>query len=553
MRDAVRQKFFSALVIGIFLSSLLLSACQPAGQVSGASGSFTPGSVVAKSCGYGGRFKSIEAVDRYTVRFTLCENDPAFLSKLAIPSFVIQDEGFLNANHGRSAAMSATPNGTGPYFVKKYVAGQQIQLEANPDYWGVPAKNRTMVVRWESDPEKRLQSLIRGDVDGIDNLAAKDFEQVQNSTSLRLYYRTALNVLYAGFNNTIAPFDKEVVRQAFAKAINRQIIVDSYFPAGSMVAEQFVSPLIKPGYTDGLQWYAYDPFGARDMLRQAGYDFSKEIVLTYRDSPRSYLPRPTDVVNRIRTDLALIGIKVKANPLPSDQFFADIAAGKVGFYLLGWIPDYPDASNYYDLTFSANLERLGQPYADMNWQISQASVTSDVNARQKFYDQVNTLLKQHVPISPIAHGVDGLAFSSSIQNVTIGPLNENYVEMSSSNDRLVFLQSAEPLSLWPGDQTDVESFRIATLLYDGLVRFKFGGTDVEPDLAESWTVSSDNKVWTFYLRRGVKFTDGAQLDANDVVATFRAQWVKSDPNHTGNNGTFEYFEGFFGSFLYEKQ
>ncbi|WP_299288379.1 ABC transporter substrate-binding protein, partial [Thermoflexus sp.] len=56
-------------------------------------------------------------------------------------------------------------------------------------------------------------------------------------------------------------------------------------------------------------------------------------------------------------------------------------------------------------------------------------------------------------------------------------------------------------------------------------------------------------VWTFYLRKGVKFHNGAELDANDVVATFKAQWDAKDPNHKGRTGTFEYFGAFFGKFL----
>src|SRR5262245_5532867 len=54
----------------------------------------------AGSCDYGGEFKSIEAVDQYTVKFTLCYPDPAFLSKVAFAAFSIQDADFLNETGG---------------------------------------------------------------------------------------------------------------------------------------------------------------------------------------------------------------------------------------------------------------------------------------------------------------------------------------------------------------------------------------------------------------------------------------------------------------------
>jgi len=81
-------------------------------------------------------FKSIEAVDEFTVKFTLCAPDPAFPSKVAFSAFAIQDKDYLDANSGSSAKMSEQPNGTGPYKVKEWVRGDHITFEANPDFWG---------------------------------------------------------------------------------------------------------------------------------------------------------------------------------------------------------------------------------------------------------------------------------------------------------------------------------------------------------------------------------------------------------------------------------
>ena len=71
----------------------------------------------------------------------------------------------------------------------------------------------------------------------------------------------------------------------------------------------------------------------------------------------------------------------------------------------------------------------------------------------------------------------------------------------------------------------------------------------EPALAVSNAVNADLTEYTFTLRDGVTFHNGATLDANDVVATFAAQWDAMSPNHVGRTGTFEYFGAFFGCFL----
>lgn len=74
----------------------------------------------APDCSYGGEMKSIEAVDQYTVKFTLCTPDPAFLSKVAFPAFGLQSAAHLQATGGGGGELLNNPLGTGPYMVKEW-------------------------------------------------------------------------------------------------------------------------------------------------------------------------------------------------------------------------------------------------------------------------------------------------------------------------------------------------------------------------------------------------------------------------------------------------
>ncbi len=67
-------------------------------------------------------------------------------------------------------------------------------------------------------------------------------------------------------------------------------------------------------------------------------------------------------------------------------------------------------------------------------------------------------------------------------------------------------------------------------LFDGLVEDNGETTQTEPALAESWTVSKDGRTWTFVLRQGLQWSDGAPLTADDVLFTFRVIYDKRIPN-----------------------
>ncbi|MBI1881814.1 MAG: peptide ABC transporter substrate-binding protein, partial [Chloroflexi bacterium] len=81
-----------------------------------------------------------------------------------------------------------------------------------------------------------------------------------------------------------------------------------------------------------------------------------------------------------------------------------------------------------------------------------------------------------------------------------------------------------------------------------LLAYEIGGTAVQPSLAESYEPNEDLTEWTFHLRSGVKFHDGSELDAQDVVTSYTAQWDVASPLHTGRTGEFTYFSALFGGF-----
>ncbi|MBB1248518.1 ABC transporter substrate-binding protein [Rhizobium sp. G21] len=116
---------------------------------------------------------------------------------------------------------------------------------------------------------------------------------------------------------------------------------------------------------------------------------------------------------------------------------------------------------------------------------------------------------------------------------------------------LVYCSEASPEgfdpALYTGGQTFDASSRTA---YNRLVEFKHGGTELEPGLAESWTISPDGLEYTFKLRAGVKFqtteyfTPSRDLNADDVIFSFERQLKADHPWHKYVEGAaWEYAAG----------
>lgn len=100
-----------------------------------------------------------------------------------------------------------------------------------------------------------------------------------------------------------------------------------------------------------------------------------------------------------------------------------------------------------------------------------------------------------------------------------------------AGDRLVVARASDATSLDPARASDIESLEVAEQVFGRLVRFAAGRLEPEPDLATSWTVSSDGLTWTFDLRPGVRFHDGTPFDADAVVFSFERQIISDHPAH----------------------
>ena len=502
---------------------------------------------------YAGNFKKISAPDAKTVVFDLCSPDVAFLAKIAFSSFAINDSDYL-AKTAADGSIVTKPNGTGPYMLQEFVKGDHITMVANPNYTGdKPAKAPTLIINWSKEAAQRLVELQSGTIDGIDNVGPTDFDTIKADPNLQLIPRPALNVFYIGMSNAYKPFDNEQVRQAVAMGIDRQRIVENFYPAGSEVAKYF-TPCAIPGGCEGDAWYEFDPTKAKEMLAAAGFPDGFKTTLHLRDTVRGYLPNPTQVATDIQAQLKTnLNIDAAIDIQETTAYIDNANAGKLdGIHLLGWGADYPDVTNFLDVHFGAGAtQQFGAHFPDIEAALKTGATTADQAGRNAAYAEANKLIKEHVPMIPVAHGGSAVAYRADVQDAHSSPLGNELFSVMTPGDRqqFVFMQGGPPGGLYCADETDGEALRPCEQMTESLYGYKVGGLDVEPALATKCEPNGDLTQWTCTLKDGVKFADGSTLDATDVVSTFAAQWDAESPLHKGRTGTFVYFSTLFGGFL----
>lgn len=269
---------------------------------------------------------SVEAVNDYTVRFTLSEANGYFMNLLAqfpgaIPAdyYAEKNGDIFNENYG-----------TGPWkFVSWDVSTGEMVFERNDAYWGECTSNVDIIKYVAiSEDATRVAAVRTGDVDMADGIPADYLSNLESEGVA--YDRTlAYDQIYAQFQNN-GIFSDINARMAFNYAIDREAICAGIVMAGQAATWPTIEGTI--GYSDTAEYaYKQDMEKAKDYLAKSSYN-GEEIRLI---GPQADYDHITEVLTAIYGWMTEAGFNVKLEQLQSAAFTAARKGGEYDIYITG--------------------------------------------------------------------------------------------------------------------------------------------------------------------------------------------------------------------------
>ncbi|MDD2088828.1 ABC transporter substrate-binding protein [Pseudomonas guariconensis] len=381
----------------------------------------------------------LEKVDDHTVRFTLNEVDAAFIQNLAMSFASIQSAEYADQllNQGKAADINQKPIGTGPFVFSKYQKDAQIRFKGNKDYWNPDdVKIDNLIFAISTDASVRMQKLKKNECQVTLFPRPADIEPLKKDPKLQMPEQAGFNLGYIAYNvmdkikgsNEANPLSQLKVRQALDMAVNKQQIIESVYQGAGQLAVNAMPPT-QWSYDTTIKDAKYDPEKAKQLLKEAGIKEGTEITLWAMPVQRPYNPNAKLMAEMLQSDWAKIGIKAKIVSYEWGEYIKRSKGGEQGAMLIGWSGDNGDPDNWLGTLYGCDAmdgnnfsKWCYKPYDDL---IKQAKATSDQAKRTELYQKAQHILKEQVPITPIAHSTVYQPMSDKVKGFKISPFALN--------------------------------------------------------------------------------------------------------------------------------
>jgi peptide/nickel transport system substrate-binding protein len=350
--------------------------------------------------------KTITAPNPTTVVITLSQPHAPLVADLAMYAYSVVPETLVKKE---GAAFFTHPVGSGPFMVSNYNANTEVDMVANPHYYGTKPKIDKVEVMIVPDANTRVLLLESGKADVIENPPANLVSEIDGTKKAMVDLFPSTQVNFIQLDEHFAPFKKTLVREALNYAIDRAAIVKLAYQGHATPAASFF-PDGMQYFDKSLQPYPYDPAKAKQLLAQAGYPkgFSCFLITVSGDVPG----QATALL--MKQELGAVGIKLSIQSYELTTAYAKEDGGHSEMGERYWTNDIldPDEVATFGADSDGGANNFNSYWVDpaVNKEVVDARSTLSTAKRQALYDQIQQTLYQQSPFtvttySPYLYGV----------------------------------------------------------------------------------------------------------------------------------------------------
>ncbi|MDU7557635.1 MAG: ABC transporter substrate-binding protein, partial [Pseudomonas sp.] len=392
--------------------------------------------------------KSVEKIDDHTVKFTLNSVDAAFIQNMAMHFASIESAEYADKllKAGNPSDINQKPIGTGPFVFKSYQKDSNIRYTGNKDYWKPEdVKIDNLIFAITTDPSVRMQKLKKNECQITIYPRPADLQSLKEDPNLKMPSQAGFNTGYIAYNvmdkikgsNEPNPMAQLKVRQALDMAVNKQQIIDSVYQGAGQLATNVLPPT-QWSYDESIKDAPYDPEKAKQLLKEAGIKEGTEITLWAMPVQRPYNPNAKLMAQMLQSDWAKIGLKINIVSYEWGEYIKRTKQGEHDISLIGWTGDNGDPDNWLGTLYSCDAIGANNysRWCDSTYEalIKKARTLTDREQRTVLYKQAQQLLKQQVPITPIAHSTVSQPLSVKVKGFEVSPFGRNTFSGVSLDD-----------------------------------------------------------------------------------------------------------------------
>jgi len=338
----------------------------------------------------------VKKVDDHTVQFLTTLPSPYLLSKALYArsmSKVAFDKSGEYYNNDPATSVSNTP-----WVLQEWSKGKQIVFAPNTKYTGkLKPFLEKMIIVIANDYSGEFGAYQNNEIDLAMNFSPADIATINADPELNKEYHPSFGdfrTYYLGYDTNNKPFSDLKVRQAFAKVIDRNALIQNVIKRQGIPAYSFLMPGFPDSSSDVLKnedINKLDVPAAQKLLSDAGYPGGKgfpAIQLSLRNENDLNKAVASAIAGMIQDNL---GITVQVNNIAdSNSFMTTLNAHKMQFYLLSYGFDYLDASNMLGIWLTGGRHTWSNPQFDTL--VKGASANLDMTARSQQFKDAEKIL-----------------------------------------------------------------------------------------------------------------------------------------------------------------